>query len=199
MRIIYVTLLMSLLIAGCGGSSSSNKFPRPPDNISSTSSSSQPTPPASSSESSTASSSSSTDTHLPPVLTGVLLDSAVVNAGYQTPTLEGFTNEQGGFEYRDGEFIGFSIGVMQFPEVPGAEIITMLAYSDPHDINDRKVINIIRLLQTLDSDGNPDNGIQLSEAAINTARQLDIDVEPQVFEQSPDLLAWLSEAGGPNQ
>ncbi|MEB3733367.1 hypothetical protein ULF88_02705 [Halopseudomonas pachastrellae] len=48
-------------------------------------------------------------------------------------------------------------------------VLTPLDLAGSTDINDPVVINIARLLQTLDEDGNPDNGIVIPELATTAA------------------------------
>ena len=159
------------------------------------SSSSETSSDASSSESSSSAASSS----LGPIQTGVFLDAAVSNLGYRTQSLDGSTNELGEFNYREGETIVFFIGELEFPAVPVADIITPLDLANTDNPNNPVVINIARLLQSLDSDGDAENGISLSEAAISAARILDFTLAPEIFEQLPAVQSWLQESGGPNQ
>jgi hypothetical protein len=63
------------------------------------------------------------------------------------------------------------------------------------------VVNIARLLQTLDQDGNPDNGITITELARKTLsgfHSLDFDQSPENFSDDPDLkqlMNKLNDAG----
>lgn len=180
--------LLSLLLTACGGSSSSGK-----NNNQNNQSSSQ----KSSSEASSTISSSSQAAQSQ-VLTGVFLDSAVGNIGYRTDTLEGFTSASGEFQYRAGELVTFFIGALEFPQVPGAAIITPLEIANTTDIRNPVVINISRLLQSLDKDGDPTNGLTITNEAIQAALTLDFTVAPEVFESSPDVLLLLSESSAVN-
>lgn len=180
--------LLSLLLTACGGSSSSGK-----NNNQNNQSSSQ----KSSSEASSTVSSSSQAAQSQ-VLTGVFLDSAVGNIGYRTDTLEGFTSASGEFQYRAGELVTFFIGALEFPQVPGAAIITPLEIANTTDIRNPVVINISRLLQSLDKDGDPTNGLTITNEAIQAALTLDFTVAPEVFETSPDVLLLLSESSAVN-
>ena len=97
--------------------------------------------------------------------TGVFIDSAVSGLKYTTPTHSGFTNAQGEFNYRQGETITFSVGDIQFPSVMASARITPYTLANSTDINNLSVINIARFLQTLDQDGNLDNGIAIDSQA----------------------------------
>ncbi|MCG8614391.1 MAG: hypothetical protein MI864_28095, partial [Pseudomonadales bacterium] len=94
----------------------------------------------------------------PEVLIGYFIDSAVSGLKYVTATQEGFTSAQGEFSYLGGEGVQFSIGDIALPPVLGVPEITPLTLVGTDNIEDTAVVNIARLLQTLDIDGNPDNG-----------------------------------------
>ena len=56
----------------------------------------------------------------PQIISGVLLDSPVINIGYRTETQEGVTNARGEFNYVAGETVTFFIGDLVFPPVPAS-------------------------------------------------------------------------------
>jgi hypothetical protein len=132
----------------------------------------------------------------PTTLTGVFADSVIEGIGYRTDTQEGVTNENGEFEYVEGETVTFFLGDVELPPVAGGEIVTPLEVFDTEDITDRRVINLARLLQSLDQDGNPDNGLDLegaSTGAIGFA--LDFDVPVETFEANVNVINLVSAAG----
>ena len=92
-----------------------------------------------------------------PTSTGVFIDSPVINIGYRTETQNGVTNSRGEFKYHPGETITFFIGDLEFPPVLAGERVTPLDMADTDDITHPMVINIARLLQTLDKDGLSDS------------------------------------------
>ena len=106
-------------------------------------------------------------------LTGVFVDSPVGGISYRTETKEGTTNELGEYDYVDGETVTFFINDLEFPPVLASGIIT------PMDMSDEPTTqtNILQILQTLDKDGNPENGITIdaaTTAAFADASGLDI-------------------------
>ncbi len=105
----------------------------------------------------------SNDTSAPTTKTGKLIDSAVVGVSYKTQSQTGLTNQQGEFNYLDGESITFSIGQLNLPTTQVAEVITPYELANTADKDNPQALNIARFLQTLDEDGNPDNGIVISE------------------------------------
>ena len=100
-----------------------------------------------------------------PLLNGVFVDSPVAGMGYETPTHSGVTNIDGVYHYREGETVIFSIGNLTLPVVMGAETVTPLDMVDSGAATDPQVINIARLLQSLDEDSDPSNGIIIAAPA----------------------------------
>lgn len=99
------------------------------------------------------------------ILTGQFLDSAVQGLGYQTVTQSGFTDADGAFTYKSGEIIEFKIGEMTLGYAQAQPIITPLDLVGALSSDDSNAVNIAQLLQTLDIDGDPTNGIALPPSA----------------------------------
>jgi len=103
---------------------------------------------------------------IPPVVkTGVFIDSKVANLSYKTETQTGVTNAQGEFSYLAGERVTFSIGELEFPVVTAAGVITPMTLAGDASIYNQKATNIAILLQSLDDNGNPDDGITIPAGA----------------------------------
>ena len=132
---------------------------------------------------------------VPTALTGVFLDSPVINIGYRTETLEGVTNDLGEYDYIPGETVTFFIGDLEFPPVLAVGIVTPLDLADSQDTSDPEVVNMIRLLQTLDQDGNPANGITITETAISNATQVDFSLSVAEFEVDMAVTTLILNAG----
>jgi len=126
---------------------------------------------------------------------GVFLDSPVVNIGYRTETLEGVTNSLGQYEYLQGETVTFFIGDLELPTVMANGTVTPLDIADSQDPSNSEVVNIIRLLQTLDKDGNLDNGITITETAISTATQVDFTLSESDFAASSAVNTLIANGG----
>ena len=122
-------------------------------------------------------------TPIPPVLQGVFVDSAVDGLAYTTATQSGMTNVQGEFSYISGEEVVFSIGDIQFPAVEGQEMVSPLDVFLVTTTDDVRVSNMARLLQTLDEDGMPGNGISITAEAHNQATGGTVDFTSDDFEQ----------------
>ena len=117
-----------------------------------------------------------------PTSTGVFVDSPVINIGYRTETQNGVTNSRGEFKYFPGETVTFFIGDLEFPSVLADERVTPLDMADTDDVFHPTVVNIARLLQTLDKDGDASNGITIADSARDHATQLDFDLPVLTFE-----------------
>ncbi len=101
----------------------------------------------------------------PEVLHGVFVDSPVQGLYFSTPTQSGVTDAQGTFSYLEGETVKFYLGNLELGSALGANQITPIEIADdPNaDLNSIEVQNRAALLQSLDSDRNPENGISISE------------------------------------
>lgn len=133
------------------------------------------------------------------VLTGQFIDSTVQGLDFQTATEQGTTNAKGEFHYLKNEEVTFSIGDLTFPAATGLEILTPLELAGTKDTTDPEVINMVRLLMTLDIDSNPDNGITISPQAKQTAVPLDFNVSVDEFASSQDVLDFIANAGQQTQ
>ena len=109
-----------------------------------------------------------------PLLTGVFVDSPVAGMNYVTPTVSGVTDANGEFEYRAGEAVLFSIGKLTLPVVVASGRVTPLDMGASQNVTDNDVVNIARLLQSLDEDSNPANGISISKQAAAAFKQTEV-------------------------
>ncbi len=120
-------------------------------------------------------------------LTGILMDSAVSGVDYRTSSgLKGFTSIDGEFEYQNGDQIEFKIGDVVLGNAVGGNIITPVELANSNNTADQRVINISRLLQTLDEDSDPNNGISINISSHNslTGQNLDFDTNLAEFSAS---------------
>lgn len=131
-----------------------------------------------------------------PLLTGVLTDAVVSGVFYQTETQSGLTNDNGQYNYEAGETVTFSIGDTRLGTVVAGPVITPLTLAGATDVTDQQVTNIVRLLMTLDVDGNPDNGITITENTRDAANGVTIDfnVPTMDFTNDPEVTALIAGA-----
>jgi hypothetical protein len=146
-------------------------------------------------------SSSSTQTPIvetqPTVFTGMFLDSAVEGLSYETLTNSGLTNAKGEFTYQANENVIFSIGDIAMPTVIANSVLTPLDVMNTDNVNHPSVVNVLRLLQSLDEDGIADNGIKIPAVALELAQGLTVDFASADFESQVANLVQMS--GGVHQ
>ena len=145
--------------------------------------------------SSSSSSSSSTRT-------GTFIDSAVTGLNYQGERTDpALTDEDGQFAYRRDETIQFSLGELALGSAVGADVLTPLSItSGATSASDQRVLNKLILLQTLDADGDTNNGIQITddirEEVSLRAADIDFDQPAVDFRAALQPLVAALEAQG---
>ncbi|KGK21002.1 M23 family metallopeptidase [Vibrio navarrensis] len=90
---------------------------------------------------------------------GVFVDSNVSGLSYVSGNTSGITSN-GEFFYEEDKDVVFGVGSLNFGSVKGNDLVT------PNDFEN--ALSIARLLQTLDDDANPDNGIDIPESVQNS-------------------------------
>ena len=133
----------------------------------------------------------------PEVFTGIFLDSAVEGISYTTASNSGTTNIRGEFSYQLNESVTFSIGDIALPTVTANSVLTPLEIMQTDNINHPSVVNVLRLLQSLDEDGIADNGIKIPDTALALAKGLSVDFTSPNFENQVSDLIQMS--GGVHQ
>lgn len=121
--------------------------------------------------------------------TGYFIDSAVSGLSYKTPSRSGITGAKGAFSYVPGETVTFSIGNITLGTVNGESIITPLAFIKNSSLSTSAIINRIRFLMMLDSDGNPSNGISISDSVRTAAAKWTIDFNSAHFGSDASSIA----------
>jgi hypothetical protein len=126
-------------------------------------------------------------------LTGKLTG-AIKGLHYKTATQTGETNSAGEFSYLDGETISFSIGDIKLPSVTAKNTMSAYTLAGNDAIDNTVALNITRLLQTLDQDGNYDNGITISAMAHSIATGMTLNFSSPSFADDAANLASTSGA-----
>ena len=119
----------------------------------------------------------------------------------------GTTGENGEFRYAAGDQVTFAIGELVLgaadmgaggglQRVTPAHLVPEVG-GDVDGIADRRVTNIAALVQSLDADGNPENGVEITPAASDAASRaaIDFDQSPQAFAADPAVAALVGELG----
>ncbi|MDP3586714.1 MAG: DUF839 domain-containing protein [Sulfuricurvum sp.] len=97
------------------------------------------------------------------VQTGAFVDSAVKGLYYVSGGQTGVTDGSGTFKYETGKTVKFYLGDANgalIGETNGSTLLTPLDLSDD-GIDGNRTTNILRVLQSLDKDGNTSNGIEI--------------------------------------
>jgi len=128
---------------------------------------------------------------------GVFNDSLVAGLHYETPTYTGTTNSAGEYEYLPGESVTFSVGgIVLGSSVAGPVITPLSLVPGASDATHPVVTNIVRLLLTLDDDGDPDNGINISADAIAAAANQSVDFNAAELATDPGMNSLLAALPG---
>ncbi|MDZ4298416.1 MAG: Calx-beta domain-containing protein [Moraxellaceae bacterium] len=132
-------------------------------------------------------------------VTGQFIDAAVWGLGYAAEDLQGTTDVDGKFNYRSGGLIRFSLAGVEL----GDRAVTALPIMTPRDVfspkadlDDRRVINLARLLLSLDIQ--PDNPLVIDVRQAVAALQADslsaisLDVAfDQLLASNPKIANYL--------
>lgn len=153
------------------------------------------------------SSNSPPDSPVPLIETGVFVDSPVEGIEYQTQSQAGVTNANGEFQYRSGETVVFKIGSLIIGQANAKGIVTPIdlvpgADSEDSPESNPQVVKILQILQTLDSDGDPSNGIAISSATRASAEQrFEPNTNFQVLDlaSDPEMAALVLDATGSSE
>ena len=129
--------------------------------------------------------------------TGVFLDSpvqglSVVNQSGATVT----TGIRGQFQYVAGDTLSFYLGPLKLGTVLAKAEITPLDLFKTLDTADRRVVNLLRLVQALDSNDDLTDGIQLDKQTLINAgsdlSKLSFDIDTSVFQSNINVSAILA-------
>src|SRR5690554_7351895 len=137
-----------------------------------------------------------------PTAIGVLSDSPVDGVGYQTSGGKtGITQDGGKFNYTLGDTVTFTLGEFilgSYKPTRADETVTPveLASAIPDDTyRDYAITNLLVLLQSLDTDGDPSNGINIDAGVSFSADSLTLIDDPATFATNQDLIDALPEGG----
>jgi hypothetical protein len=129
---------------------------------------------------------------------GLFLDSAVEGLDYTAGNeAASITTSSGEFICRVGDPIAFKVGGIALGSAPCASTITPLTLTGVQNVRDSKVGNRLLMLQLLDEDNDPANGIRISSTvrAALAGKSLDFNADPAAF--NTGLAALLNGLGAP--
>ncbi|MBW2483401.1 MAG: hypothetical protein JRF38_25715, partial [Deltaproteobacteria bacterium] len=98
---------------------------------------------------------------------GHFIDANVKGLTYETPTQSGVTGDSGQFDFIPEERVAFSVGSLPLGDALGDRRVSPMDLFGGADLEDDRVLNVARLVQSLDADGNPaQGGINITEPVI---------------------------------
>ncbi len=117
------------------------------------------------------------------------IDSAVAGINYTCGAESGITDADGAFTFEVGSSCTFYLGDVELRSVDAGVL------EDGKNVYETDV-NIARILMSLDTDGNPDNGITLSAEIIEAIVEAGIEELPDTEEEMEALMAVVEENEG---
>lgn len=114
---------------------------------------------------------------------GHFIDSPVAGLTYRTPTNWGTTDISGAFDYFPGERVDLWLGPVYLGNPLADQKTSPLDIFEGADISDVRVVNMARLLQSLDADGSPKAGINITYGATAclSSAMMDMDISEVDF------------------
>lgn len=125
------------------------------------------------------------------IQSGQFLDSAVSGLTYTTESRSGVTDANGRFYYWPGETVIFRVRGFYLGEAAGAAILTPPQITPSGKHADYSV-NVLRLLQSLDADQTPSNGITINSGSIT--QNINLNQATDNFTSSADVIALMTAA-----
>jgi hypothetical protein len=94
-----------------------------------------------------------------------------------------------------GETVTFSIGAITLPQTAALSIVTPLAMSTSNSLSDPVVANVAYLLQALDTNNSPNDGIQIdSRVAALATTNVNFNQSTSAFAQDPVVTSLITAA-----
>jgi len=123
------------------------------------------------------------------------VDCWVQGLEYSTPARSGVTEEYGVFEAKLGDPVTFSIGGIDLGTGVAGPFMNPIEVAQATDIFEYVPTNMACLLQTIDDDGDPSNGVVITEAVRTAAagKTLDFDQRPQDFSSDTNVQKVVSD------
>lgn len=101
--------------------------------------------------------------------TGVFKDATTSGLAYTSGAQTGVTGADGSFTYEVGKTVTFTIGALTVGTADGSAVVSPVDLVSGGTSSTAEVLNIVKVLTMLDSDGNPDNGITISQTLQDAA------------------------------
>lgn len=138
----------------------------------------------------------------PNLQTGRVQATAIENLRYKTQSQEGRTNADGTFSFLPGETVTFFVGHIPLGTTSAQAVITLLDLAGTTDTSDPKVVNLSRLLQSLDdpADGviSISHNMDLLGCSVET-RAFNFDQPTGAFSTHPVVSGFVQSVGQTGQ
>ncbi|XOB63860.1 ELWxxDGT repeat protein [Deferribacteres bacterium DY0037] len=124
---------------------------------------------------------------------GYFVDNFVVGLSYEcSPSgVKGTTDSEGRYGYKDGDTVTFKVGEIELGSCAVSEYVTpMTLFPEDDDL----ALNVAQLLQSIDSDGDPTNGITPDPDALEALKNINIkgsDFESNLQANLPSKLTLV--------
>jgi len=113
---------------------------------------------------------------------------------FETDSMSGVTDQDGNFDYVEGEDVRFYLGNTLIGEVKAKEVVSALDFLSAGDHPD-KLQNLLRVLDTLDADDNAENGVEITDAADQYMSQFTLPLnKPAVLFEGSQVVTGLVNA-----
>lgn len=123
---------------------------------------------------------------------GQFKDANVAGLSYVSGGQSGVTDSEGRFTYEVGETVMFSVGDVTLGETEGKSVVTPVDLVEQGSSSSKPVVNMTRLLTSLDQDADLSNGIAISQDIQTQAEDWTLEINSDDFDQElesirPDL------------
>lgn len=133
---------------------------------------------------------------------GTFVDAPVAGLSYTTSSeITGVTDADGRYDYRAGDTVTFSLGNLVLGTVPGQGVVTPMTVANALVANtstnpETVAVNLLVLLQSLDSNGNPEDGISFTQAIRDAVAANSIDLTAADTAFTSSLSTFVSSVSG---
>lgn len=134
----------------------------------------------------------------PVVKTGVLVDAAVTGVSFDSGSQKGTTDANGQFKYIADETVSFKLGNINLGNAKASTTLLLKALNNgvnaQGNLSDT-TLNRAVFLQTLDSDGDSSNGIQIASSTADKLKAASIAFDTTPAQFATNLTKLLSDTG----
>ncbi|MBI2381690.1 MAG: bifunctional metallophosphatase/5'-nucleotidase [Gammaproteobacteria bacterium] len=129
---------------------------------------------------------------------GLLYDAPIAGVSYSSGSVTGSTDKDGKFFYEAGKKVSFKLGDVVLGTVDGSlgTVTPFDLAGDSARTGNLASMNLLRFLQSIDADNNPDNGIEIPAAAAAALTGVSLDFSKK---QEGKLTSLVKQIAGPER